>query len=251
MPKLYYCEQGTEEWHALRLGIPTASEFDKIVTPKGKLSTQSEKYMHWLLASWVVGKPLESFESDFMRRGKEYEPQARDAFALDFDTDVQDIGFITNDAGTIGCSPDGLVGDDACLELKVPAPQTHIGYLLTRSIGEDYRVQVQGQLYVAERDHAFIQSYCPGLPGTASSVVIKVGRDEKFIGELRPALDSFVEIMLRAREKLEQTYGPFVRPTVAKLADDDPGELGVSMDDARAIFEATEFGHGHGDPADA
>jgi hypothetical protein len=236
MAKLYYCEQGTPEWHALRLGIPTSSEFDKIVTPKeGKLSKSAAPYMHWLLASWIVGKPLETFESDHMQHGKEFEPEARRAFAFDTDLEVSDIGFITNDAGTIGASPDGLVGENATLELKCPQPQTHVGYMVTRALDDKYRCQVQGQLYVAEREIAYVQSYCPGLP----SVIIKVGRDEKFIGELAPALDSFVEIMLRTREKLEQEYGPFVRQQQTARVEDF-GPLGVSDDDVAAIWAASQ-----------
>ena len=37
-------EQGSNEWIAARLGLPTASNFDKIITPGGKLSTSSRKY---------------------------------------------------------------------------------------------------------------------------------------------------------------------------------------------------------------
>jgi hypothetical protein len=40
--KIHNCTQGTEEWRKLRAGIPTASEFHKIITPKtGQLSKQA------------------------------------------------------------------------------------------------------------------------------------------------------------------------------------------------------------------
>ena len=36
--KIHNVEQGTEAWFDLRLGMPSASKFKDIVTPKGKAS---------------------------------------------------------------------------------------------------------------------------------------------------------------------------------------------------------------------
>jgi len=55
----YDIEQGSERWLQARLGIPTASAFDKIVTSTGKASTQSNAYMNKLLAEWLTGRPSE------------------------------------------------------------------------------------------------------------------------------------------------------------------------------------------------
>jgi hypothetical protein len=39
--------QLSDEWHRLRMGIPTASEFGRIITPKTmKLSAQAPEYMN-------------------------------------------------------------------------------------------------------------------------------------------------------------------------------------------------------------
>ena len=37
-------EQGTQAWIELRLGIPTASQFSRIVTPSGKSSSSRDAY---------------------------------------------------------------------------------------------------------------------------------------------------------------------------------------------------------------
>lgn len=80
--------------------------------------------------------------------------------------------------------------------------------MLSRSIDDDHKAQVQGQMWIAELEWVDVQSYCPGLP----AVIVRAKRDEAFIAALRNALDAFVETMLRAREKLHQEYGgPFVR----------------------------------------
>ena len=63
-------EQSTPEWLAVRAGIPTASCFDKIISPKTlRLSASAEKYLDRLLAERLLGMPLESASSDFMSRG--------------------------------------------------------------------------------------------------------------------------------------------------------------------------------------
>lgn len=220
----------------LRLGIPTASEFAKIITAKkGALSSQAASYMHFLLASWMVGKPLETYESGYMQRGKEFEPDARREFTFQTGLEVESIGFITNDLGTFGASPDGLVGKDAVLEIKVPAPWTHVGYLLAGGIDGDYHVQIQGELYVSERDRAYVQSYCPGLP----SRIIEVGRNEEFIANLAEKLDAFVGTMLEARDKIVRLYGDFPIIKPAPVAE-DCGALGISDDDVKAIWAARQ-----------
>jgi hypothetical protein len=54
--KIHNVDQGSPEWHALRCGVPTASEFSKILTPKTmKLSEQAPAYMYRLLGEWMLG----------------------------------------------------------------------------------------------------------------------------------------------------------------------------------------------------
>ncbi len=58
--KIIQCEQGTPEWFQARLGIPTCSRLDEVLTPKTlKLSTPAGKYRNQLLAEWLVGYPLD------------------------------------------------------------------------------------------------------------------------------------------------------------------------------------------------
>jgi len=199
-------EQGTPEWFGLRVGIPTASRFDAIVTPaRGDLSKQSEGYMRELLAEWLSGKPAESYTTGWMQRGVEMEAEAREYYAFVRDVDVLRAGFVyADDRRLYGCSPDGLPGD-GLLEIKSPAPKTHIGYLLDGSLPLDYRAQVQGSLLVTGRDWCDFLSYCPGLP----PLLLRVERDEKYIAKLREGIESFLTAMLAMRETLTgKGYAP-------------------------------------------
>jgi hypothetical protein len=181
----------------LRLGIPTASEFPKIVTPTGKLSEQARKYAHLLVAEQLLGRPLISLdELEWVARGKELEPEAARLYEFDRDVDTEPVGFLTTDDGRIGASPDRLVGKPGVLEIKAPAPQTHVGYVLD-GFAEKYKPQVQGQLLVSDREWCDWMSYHPELP----PIIDRVHRDEVFIGRLRDALNVFCDMLDAMRER--------------------------------------------------
>lgn len=194
------CEQKTDEWNQARLGIPTASEFHRILTPTGKLSEQAGTYRNELLAEWLTGRPLPSFNGDWMERGTALEGEARDYYELLTDRTVEQVGFIYKDERRIvGCSPDGLFenGMDG-LEIKVPKPSTHIYYLLNESLPTKYICQVQGAMWITEAKTWEWLSYNPDLP----PVLIRVRRDSKYIDALEVAMESFIAELLRGREKL-------------------------------------------------
>jgi hypothetical protein len=192
------CVQGTSEWLAVRAGIPTASAFDKILTPKGKLSTQAEKYMHKLLAERLMGRPVTEAVSYWMGRGNQMEAEAVAYYESLRDLDTVRVGLITNDARTIGASPDRLVGDDGLLEIKVPAEHTHVAYLLTRAVDAEYWPQVQGQLWVTGRAWLDILSYHPEMP----PALIRVARDAAYIGALSVAVEAFSAALEEAAGRL-------------------------------------------------
>jgi hypothetical protein len=191
-------EQGSPEWCEARRGIPTASNFDKILTPGGKRSTQAQAYMRHLLAEMLIGRPIHAVKTSWMQRGNDLEGEAICFYEFDKDVAVDRVGFITNDAGTWGCSPDALVGDRGMAEFKCPAPDTHVGYMLYEDVAKDYRVQLQGQLFVAERDWTDICSYHPELP----EVIVRVERDEGYIVLLREALEEFAANLAAEAERL-------------------------------------------------
>lgn len=230
-------EGDSQQWHELRLGIPTASEFHRIVTPrKLTISSQAEGYLYRLLAEWLTGQELPSYESDYMTLAKENEPRARKAYEMLTGSEVTNGGFFTTDDGLIGCSPDGLVGADGDLEIKCPALNTHIGYALNGP-GDDYRLQVQGRLMIHGRE------WCDFFPWNPLLTVPprRFYRDEKVIDTLRRVLAAFVEQMLECRLKLEREFGPFVRPERVAAAH-DCGAFGVSDADVDAILSARGIG---------
>src|ERR1700734_694466 len=166
---VHNCTQGSEQWLALRLGVVTASEFDKIITPKElQLSKASKKYMVVKLAEWILGAPLEAYDvgaHGWGKRGKDLELEAVRYYEMERDVEISAVGFITTDDGMIGCSPDRLIGDDGLLELKCPSLEVHVSYMLDPgSLAAEYRLQTQGQMWVSGRHCGDIMSYYPGFP---------------------------------------------------------------------------------------
>ena len=198
--KVLDVEQGSREWVEARLGIPTASAFKRIVTSTGKLSAQRESYQAELLSEWVFGEPAKDFDTAWTERGKALEPDARRYYSFHTDTEAQTVGFCLRDDGIAGASPDSLVGDDGLLELKCPREDTHLLYLARGVLPTDYKVQVQGQLWVTGRAWADFMSYAPELP----PMLVRVEPDKKFQAALDDHMPTFHAELMAGRERLRE-----------------------------------------------
>lgn len=191
--------QGSPEWFACHIGLPTASAFDRIITPTGKPSTQADGYANELLAEMMAGEPLESFSgSEWMLRGKELEADAAAFYEMTVNEEMKVIGFCTDDAKTMGCSPDRLVGEDGLLEIKIPKPKNHISYMLKQNLKGDHYPQSQGQLLVTKRKWVDMLSYHPKMP----PVIIRVERDESYIATMKGLLSDFIFNLNKKRLRL-------------------------------------------------
>lgn len=200
--KILNVQQGSPEWLRARLGIPTASQVDRLLTPaKLKISSQATLYRNQLLAEWLCGYPIDwGGQSAFMERGTDMEPEARAFYELQRDVEAQTVGFVLRDDGLFGGSPDSLVGKDGGLEIKCPALHTHVGYLLDPAALEaEYRGQVQAYLYLTGRAWWDLIAYNPELP----AVVRRIERDEAYIAALDAVLEVFLAELAQARTVLE------------------------------------------------
>jgi len=176
-------EQGSEAWLQLRLGVATASNFDKIITAGGKESATLPKYALELATQCLLTAPEPSYKNEAMARGNEIEPLARQAYQEETLQVVEEITMFKSDCGNFGFSPDGLLGDDGIIEIKCPMATTHAKYLLDNKMPTDYWQQVQGGLWVSERKFCNFVSFHPNFK-EKSIFIIRVERDEAFIAEL-------------------------------------------------------------------
>lgn len=220
--------QGSPAWFKLRQGRPTASSFEKIITPKtAQISKSSRKYAYQLLAERLLNQPTENnFRSDWTERGKELEPSAARQYGFMREVELREAGFFTTDDGLIGASPDRIViGEPVGLEIKCCTPANHIGYLLDGT-DENYKVQTQGQLLVCEFELVDLYCYSDRMP----ACTIRTARDEPYIALLSSALKSFNEQMAEMEERakalgLFQAYEEAETDAVAEI----DGELRAEL----------------------
>lgn len=183
--EIFNCEQGSEEWFALRRGLPTASEF-KTVLAKGEGKTR-KTYMMKLAGEILTGEPMESFTNGHMERGKAMEEEARQLYAFLKECEPTRVGFIKN--GNKGCSPDSLIGADGAVEIKTALPHILIGLIEKNDFPPEHVAQCQGILWTAELEWIDLLVYWPKLP----PFIKRAYRDETFIKKLATEVDLFNE----------------------------------------------------------
>lgn len=205
--KQYFVEQNSVEWYQLRLGIPTASSFHKIITAKKwQASKQAEEYMDHLIAERISGEPEDLYQSEWMQRGQEIEDTAIRGYEWDTGEETAPGGFFTNNAGTAGASPDRLVGLNGLVEIKSPKLHTQVHVERTGDL-EDYHTQLQGQLLITEREWVDVYHYHPQMLLPPQ----RVYRDEDFLRQLKYVLGVFIADLEKAWEGVQARRGPFER----------------------------------------
>ena len=193
-------DQRSPEWLSARAGNPGASSISKIITTKGEISKSREDYLYQLAGEKITGKCEEGFQSQAMLNGCEREDAARALFEMIYGVEIRQVALAYKDEFKLfHCSPDGLVGENAILELKNPMLKTHVRYLLDGKLPSDYFGQCQMSLYVTERELCYFMSAYEGMP----PLIIEVHRDERFISLLAKALSDFAADLILTVRKLE------------------------------------------------
>jgi len=188
-------EQGSDEWFAIRLGVPTASNF-RVMMATGRDDEESKtraRLMRVLAGEILTGAPAEGkIITAAMERGKDMEDEARAYYERRRFVDVRRIGFIRRRLPSgrwVGCSPDGMIGDRKALEIKTMAPDLMIERL-ERGAGmpPEHRAQVQGTMWVADLEEVDLQLFYRGMP---VNPVFTLRRDETYIREIARAVEIF------------------------------------------------------------
>lgn len=198
MIQVFNMDQGGDEWFQARLGIPTASKFATVMA-KGEGKTRSE-YMRKLAGEIITGEVTESFSSIHTERGKEMEDEASQTYAFINSVEPKLVGFLRN--GNKGASPDSLIGDNGGLEIKTALPHIQIDRLERDRLPPEHKAQVQGNLWVSEREWWDFVSYWPRLP----MLCVRVFRDEEYIKTMSDEIDRFNDELAALVERI-RAYG--------------------------------------------
>ncbi len=203
-------DQGSDEWFSLRVGIPTASEFKNIVNEKTGVVKQNraktdlgempKSYANLKIGEIMTGELGGVMKPTFwMDRGSILEVRARQAYEQIHDVKTENGGFLTDDDGYFGASPDFMIGDDGIGEIKCLETKHHVKYLLDDSdtVPNEYKAQIQGQLFITGRSYCDWWLFHPDL----KSKGIRVHRDDEYIANLSDSLNQFRQLM---NDKIQQ-----------------------------------------------
>lgn len=195
----YDVEQNSPEWDALRRGLVTSSEFHTVLA-KGRGNQPSvtrRKYMLNLIADRLGAAPSDRYVNHQMERGHAMEAEAIALYEFMRDAETARVGFVRN--GTVGASPDRLRDEAGLVEVKSKDRHRQLECLISGKVPAEHMVQLQGQLWVCEREWVDFVSYWPGL----DLFVKRVHRDDSEIERISNGVDLFLSEMNQLLESLQ------------------------------------------------
>jgi hypothetical protein len=193
-------EQGSPAWYDSRLGRPSASQFNKLITSAGKASSQADGYINELIAERLTGVRVPIYVTEHMERGIRLEPEAREHYEFITEQKVTEYGFILDDSEEFGCSPDGFVGNEGGLEVKCPTDSNLIGYHRNnKSFINKYKQQIMGCMMITERSWWSLMAYSETIP----HLIVRVERDDEYIEKLAAEVQKAVNIIVNETENLK------------------------------------------------
>ena len=190
--------QRSEDWFEARKGRFTASDIHKLLGVRG-LDQTGESYIFEKAVEEVFG--LEDKEDEFIskdiQRGVTLEPLAFRKFKelKEFDfLDIQETTFFPYGSHA-GASPDGLVGNDAILEIKCPRPTKFFNLVAKgiEAIDKEYIAQMQMQMLCSNSNKAYFFNYII-FNGKEMWHEIEVQRDEKMIDLIKKRIEQAKKI---------------------------------------------------------
>lgn len=213
------CVQRSDAWFAARRGMLTASVVGSLVTPTLKVANNdtSRGVIAGLVAERVTGEVEQSgYMGPDVERGVLYEPVIRDRYAEVTGQTVTEVGFMIRTlpgGARLGCSPDGLVGDDGGLEIKAPRAKGQVQTILADAVPPQYVAQVQASLLVTQRSH---WDYCSAAAGRL--YVTRIHPDPSWHEAITEAVINAERLIQRATsdylERVDNlaTIDPYVSP---------------------------------------
>lgn len=183
-------EQGTPEWHNLRMSRMTASHAQEIANCGKGLNTLCRKIAAQIFTNTIAT----TYKNQNMLIGNEEEHFAREAYELMTGCDVEQVTFgIYSDY--VGASPDGLVGSDGGIEIKRKTFEKHCDLLCGADQFESqYIWQCRMNMLVFDRQWWDLISYNP-LFKEKSLFGIRIYREEQYDEKLLKGFEKGEELI--------------------------------------------------------
>lgn len=177
--------QRSPEWLAARCGRLTGSRIgDMLAQPRrGATESVSRRDLRiQLVLERLTGlsQDVDGFVSKDMQRGIDKEPEAVLAYEALTGNVVHRTGFLAHDTLPVGSSLDGHIGRSftGVLELKVPKSATHLSYLQSSNVPDDYIHQATHHLWITGAAWADLVSFDDRFPPPLQLVRFRLRRED-------------------------------------------------------------------------
>lgn len=204
-------EQGGAEWLEIRCGKTTGSRVSDAIKKlkDGKTYSASRiDYAYDLAIERLTGEPQgpDLTNVKWVQDGKAWEDEARTMYEFMTGSTVKQVGFASHDfIPMFGASPDGLVGDDGCLEIKAPKAKTHISYLLGKIPPLEYFDQMDSELSCTGRQWVDFVSYNPKFPPDLRYFCVRYFRNNERINLLELEVMRFEDEVSRILQTIKSS----------------------------------------------
>ncbi len=199
-------EQKSDEWFEAKRGNISASMFEAVIGKQnsGKYYAARDYYLYDVAIERITGESKDQISAKSLSHGIKYEPEARSLYELEKGVLVNEEGFIVHpDFDFIGCSPDGLIGDNGGIEIKCPADKKVHLDTLTNGMPAKNKAQVQGSLWITGREYWDFVSYCPSFPEELQLYIERIYPDEDYIAVLKEECLIFEDELQQLVNKLK------------------------------------------------
>jgi putative phage-type endonuclease len=230
-PLLIDCVHRSREWMEARRGLVTASRCADVlaVLKRGGEAAPRYNYRMELAVEILTGRSVNRYVSGYMEWGVEQEPFARAAYEIKRDVMVETCGFYLHPTvERFGASPDGLVGSEGLLQIKCPATNTHLDWMLEGVIPTDHAAQMLAELVCTGRQWCDFVSFDPRLPQHLQLFIRRMERadHEPLVAQLEEAVNRFNAELDKMLAELPQPANMqgLAQPIVELLDHTDPDE---------------------------
>ena len=190
-------DQRSDEWYSIRLGRLTGSDFHTFL---GNSETKKNKLLQ-KAAEKITGKSDEErIISEDIQRGVDLEDEAILTYEMTTGNIVDKVGFIESNE-YVGCSPDGLVGNDGIIEVKCPKQSIFLKQVVEEKIKPEYYTQIQFNLLISGRKWCDYIAYNKNFPLFIKRFEIDEEVRDKIIKALEECTNKIKEIVESYKQK--------------------------------------------------
>lgn len=182
--QIHYFEQRSRLWEQIRLGKFTASHAQAIAARDAGLETLCAEKAKEI----ITGRPAHGrLMNKDIARGIALEPLALAAYSQKTGNIVKKVGFCSVN-NFIGCSPDGLIGEDGGVETKGKNDENHYALLVSGKIPSRDMWQVQCSLLYTARAWWDFVSFNPNFSLAERLIIIRVLPNYQAFEDLKDGL---------------------------------------------------------------